>query len=82
MPLECDERGDFVLDPALLCARLSLTEAELRRRMRLGQVTSQVEIGIGDDEGLSRLTVRSGSAVWRAVVDRTNEVVEEERIDL
>lgn len=82
MTLECDERGDFVLDPALLGARLSLSEHELRRRMRLGQVTSQVEIGIGNDEGCRRLTVRTGRSVWRAVVDAANNLVSEERLDL
>ncbi len=82
MILGCDEQGDFILDPALLCSRLSLNEQELRRRMRLGQVTSQVEIGIGDDEGCRRLTVRSGRSVWRAVVDAENRLVSEERLDL
>ena len=82
MILGCDERGDFILDSALLGARLSLDEGELRRRMRLGQITSQVEIGIGDEEGLRRLTVRSGRSVWRAVVDAENRLVSEERLDL
>lgn len=82
MILSCDEQGDFLLDPVLLGAKLALDERELRRRMRLGQITSQVEIGIGDDEGLRRLTVRNGRSVWRAIVDAGNNLVSEERLDL
>ena len=82
MILACDEQGDFLLDPVLLGAKLALDERELRRLMRLGQITSQVEIGIGDDEGLRRLTVRNGRSVWRAVIDAGNNLVSEERLDL
>ena len=48
--------------------------------MRLGLVTSLVEAGEGEHTGLRRLTVRCGAAVWRAVVDADDQIVEEERI--
>ena len=51
MRLELDQTGDFVLDPAFLAARLSMEANELRRRMRLGLVTSLVERGAESDKG-------------------------------
>ena len=82
MRLELDPTGDYVLDPAFLALRLSMEANELRRRMRLGLVTSLVERGTGSDEGSTRLTVRSANSVWRGVVDADNCIVSEESIDL
>lgn len=82
MKLESDEKGDFVLDPAMLGDRLSISEAELRSRMRRGEVTSVVEAGEGEDAGHRRLSVRCGDIVWRAVVDAERNVLSEETFDL
>ena len=82
MKLERDADGDYVLDPALLTQRLSVPEDELRHLMRLGQVTSVVEAGEGDDAGRQRLSVRCGDMVWRAVLDGENAVLSEETFDL
>ncbi|RIK83455.1 MAG: hypothetical protein DCC69_14165 [Hyphomicrobiales bacterium] len=82
MKLERDADGDYVLDPALLTQRLSVPEDELRHLMRLGQVTSVVEAGEGDDAGRQRLSVRCGDMVWRAVVDAQLNVLSEESFDL
>jgi len=78
MRIERDGRGDYVLDATALAETLSISPADLRRRMRLGFVTSFVEAGEGPDAGLRRLTVRSGAAVWRAVVDANGRIVGEE----
>lgn len=82
MMLECDEKGDVFLDPDLVSAKLSLTPHELQRRMKIGLVTSLVEAGIGEDEGLRRITVRCGAVAWRAIVDGQNMIVSEELVNL
>ena len=82
MKLERDGNGDFVLDPAVLTEKLRVDPDRLRRSMRLGLVTSKVEVGTGSDDGTWRLTVRSGNAVWRAIVDGNHEVVGEEAFRL
>ena len=82
MKLELDQAGDFVLDPSFLAMRLATAPGELRRRMRLGLVTSLVERGTEGDEGSKRLTVRSGNVVWRGVVDADNHIISEEVLDL
>ncbi|WP_193557250.1 DUF6522 family protein [Microvirga pakistanensis] len=78
MRIERDICGDYVLDPDELATKLYLSADELRRRMKLGLVTSLVEAGHGDDAGLHRLTARCGGAVWRAIVDARGCVVQEE----
>ena len=82
MKLDRDSDGDYVLDPAMLTQRLSVPEGELRHLMRLGQVTSVVEAGEGEDAGRQRLSVRCGDMVWRAVVDAELNVLSEESFDL
>jgi hypothetical protein len=78
MRIERDSGGDYVLDPDELAPKLCLSAEELRRRMKVGLVTSLVEAGQGEDAGLCRLTVRCGGAVWRAIVGADGSVVWEE----
>jgi hypothetical protein len=78
MRIERDQRGDYVLDAAALAEKLSIPPEDLRRRMRLGLVTSLVETGEGEDAGLRRLTVCCGAAVWRAVIDADGRIVGED----
>jgi hypothetical protein len=78
MRIERDSRGDFVLDPNELAAKLGVSATELRRRLKAGLVTSLVETGQGEDAGLCRLTVRCGGAVWQAIVDVYGSVIREE----
>jgi hypothetical protein len=80
MRIERDGRGDYVLDATALAEKLSIPPEDLRRRMRLGLVTSLVEAGEGADAGLRRLTVRCGAEVWRAVVDADDQIIGEERV--
>ena len=82
MKLERDPQGDFVVEPGILARKLSVPEDELRHQMQLGQVTSAVERGEGEDAGCQRLSVRCGDMVWRAVVDAGLNVVSEEAFDL
>src|SRR5215213_10147049 len=74
MLIEWDEQGNCVLDPTALGQRFSISPDELRRRMRLGLVTSRVEVGEGEHAGLRRLTVWCGAEVWRAVRRHTDLV--------
>jgi hypothetical protein len=78
MRIERDQRGDYVLDASALAEKLSIPPEDLRRRMRLGLVTSLVETGEGEHASLRRLTVRCGAAVWRAVLDADGQIVGED----
>ena len=69
-----------MLDLSALAEKLSIPPMDLRRRMRLGLVTSLVEAGEGEHTGLRRLTLRCGAEVWRAVVDADDQIIEEERV--
>ncbi|OWK19938.1 hypothetical protein AJ88_34655 [Mesorhizobium amorphae CCBAU 01583] len=69
--------GDFLIDVETLSDRLSLSEAECRRRMNLGLLTSRVEQGHGENAGHYRLTLRAGAVAWRMIVNDDNDVVEE-----
>jgi hypothetical protein len=80
MRIERDQRGDYVLDASALAEKFSISLEHLRRRMRLGLVTSLVEAGEGEHAGLRRLTVRCGDEVWRAVLDADDQIVEEEQV--
>lgn len=82
MKLSCSTSGDLYVEPEFLAGRLCLTQQELRRRMRIGLVTSLVEAGAGDDEGRRRVTVRCGRIAWRAIVDHDNVVTSEEMVSL
>lgn len=82
MRLDCNENGDVVVDADLLSRRLCIAVDELKRRMRIGLVTSLVEAGTGADEGLRRVTVRCGRTAWRATIDDGNNVTSEELLSL
>ncbi len=77
MRISRDEQGDPVLDPDVLATKLSMSVQTLRRRMRLGLVTSLVEKGEQEHAGLWRITVRCGPHSWRAVLDSEGQVIDE-----
>lgn len=72
-----DGDGNFVLDPGELASKFALTPADFRSRMQRGLVLSTVEIGLGDDEGTTRLSARLGNRLWRAILDAEDRVTEE-----
>jgi len=78
MRIERDERGDYVLDATILGQKFSIPAHDLRRCMRLGLVTSRVEVGEGDDAGLRRLTLRCGAEIWQAILDDEDRIITEE----
>lgn len=66
-PAARDESG-WTLDAAQLARRFGVTPETLRAEMRAGRVASVEERGDGADSGFTRLTVRWGRRLWRAVV--------------
>jgi hypothetical protein len=77
MNVEKDSSGNFVIDPVELASRFALTPDDFRSRMQQGLVVSIVEIGHADDEGTSRLSLRLGNRLWRAVIDMEGRVIDE-----
>ncbi|WP_131113947.1 DUF6522 family protein [Lichenihabitans psoromatis] len=80
MQVERGPDGDYLLDPAMLAAKFGLPLERFRQKNRIGQVTSLVEAGEGDDAGTHRLTVRCGRQVWRAVIDDQHVILQDEMI--
>ncbi|WP_454287834.1 DUF6522 family protein [Rhizobium arsenicireducens] len=78
MQIERDSNGDFILDPAELAQRFGLSAAEFRRHQEQGLVKSTVEVGEGEDVGTSRLSLRIGNRIWRAILDANGQVTREE----
>jgi len=80
MKIEYDGTGDVILDPEELAHQFSLSSDSLRRYLSLGLVTSTIERGEGDDLGKTRLSVRVGNRIWRAVEERGSILRSERRI--
>lgn len=78
MQIERDGSGDLIIQSAELAQRFGLSLGELRRAMRLKLFISSVEIGMDADQGTSRLTLRCGNRVWRAILDADDRVTSEE----
>lgn len=78
MRIERDGKGDFILDPAEIARRFGLAPQDFRRQQEQGLVKSTVEVGEGEDAGTSRLSLRIGNRIWRAVLDGDDRVIREE----
>lgn len=78
MQIERDGKGDFILDPAEIARRFGLAPQDFRRQQEKGLVKSTVEVGEGEDAGTSRLSLRIGNRIWRAVLDGDDRVIREE----
>lgn len=72
---DCD--GNFVLDPVELAPKFALKADDFRSRMQRGLVLSTVEAGFGEDEGTTRLSLRLGNRLWRAILDAEDHVTSE-----
>lgn len=77
MYVERDSSGNFVLDPAELAVRFALTPGDFRSRMQQGLLVSTVEIGLDNDEGTCRLSLRLGNRLWRATIDADDRITSE-----
>jgi hypothetical protein len=78
MRVERDAGGDYVLGSDEIATRFRWSVTQLRRSMKQGLVSSSVETGMGEDAGTSRLTLRCGNRVWRAVLDARGHIISEE----
>ena len=65
----------FEVDAVMVAAAFGLDPAELRDKMRAGDVTSLCEKGIDADEGRFRLTFRHKGRALRLTVDAEGRVV-------
>lgn len=77
MQIARDDGGNFVLDPTELASKFALKPDDFRSRMQRGLLLSTVETGFGDDEGTTRLSLRLGNRLWRAILDADDRVMSE-----
>ncbi|AWN44363.1 DUF6522 family protein [Methylobacterium durans] len=80
MRFERDARGEWIVDPSELAAKLGITLRLLQDEMHLGLVHTLVEAGHGGNEGRSRITVRCREAAWRGVFDAQGRLINECRL--
>jgi len=74
--------GDFNVESSEIADRFGLSLPKLRHYMQLGYVTSSVEVGTASHVGTTRLSLRFGNRLWRAVLNDENEVQHEETVFL
>lgn len=69
--------GDqFMIDPEYLATKLDMTAEALRKALRIGDVTSVTETGVGVDAGKTRVIVRTTTRVWAAEIRRDGSAQE------
>jgi Fe-S cluster biogenesis protein NfuA len=62
------DEGRITVDPTYLAPRLGLTPEALQKGLRTGEVVGVTETGEGEDAGMSRIVLRSGTRAWAAEV--------------
>ncbi|HMQ93705.1 MAG TPA: DUF6522 family protein [Amaricoccus sp.] len=72
--IERDGEG-FVVPAGTLAEAFGVSEEEIREKMRAEKITSRSEIGVGEDEGLWRLTFIYGDRACRFIVDGTGRIL-------
>lgn len=72
--VEINEDG-FVVDALVLAEAFGLEPDAVQKLMRLGEITSLSETGIGEDAGRARLTFHYGGRALRLVVDQSGIVL-------
>jgi hypothetical protein len=77
-PIERDGDG-FVVPARILAEAFGLTEAEVRKRMHDGTMTSRSETGVGDDAGRWRLTFYHRDRACRFTVDEAGSILKRAR---
>ncbi|HLS58521.1 MAG TPA: DUF6522 family protein [Paracoccaceae bacterium] len=78
MRLEANDDG-MTINAADLARLLELPEADVKRMMRAGTITSRFERGEGEDAGRFRLTFFEGDRRIRLIVDGSGEVLQTSR---
>ncbi|GIT86845.1 DUF6522 family protein [Roseobacter sp. OBYS 0001] len=65
----------FVVDALVLAEAFALEPGDVQKLMRIGEITSLSETGIGEDAGRSRLTFHYGDRAVRLVVDQSGVIL-------
>lgn len=78
MHLERNTRGDWFLDPEQLAAQFGAGPGQFRHDIRLGLVSSRIEIGSDEDRGNIRVTVRFQKKTWRGIFDEQGNLIRDE----
>ena len=80
MKIEYNGRDDVILNPDELAREFQLSPDALRRYLHMGLVASTVERGEGIDLGKTRITVRVGNRIWRAISEHGHLIHQESRV--
>ena len=80
MRFDRDVRGEWIVDPNELAAKLGITLQLLQDEINLGLVHTRVETGHGRNEGRARVTVRCRETAWRGVFDAQGRLINECRL--
>lgn len=78
MKLIFGHKGDWIVDPRELAARLDVRVRDLKRMEKRGQVDAKLATGDGDDTGLSRVTVRLPDRGWSGTFDQGGALISED----
>jgi len=68
--------GKITMDADLLASGLGLSETLLNAEMRKGIVSGVTEIGINEDVGRTRLTLRFHTRSWTVAIEHDGNLVE------
>jgi hypothetical protein len=75
-------QGDAVeVDASVIAEALGSTAADVRDRMRRGEITGRCERGIDADAGRYRLTFTAGYRRFRMVVDEAGNVLQRSTVN-
>ncbi len=77
MRFDCNVRGEWLVDPDELAAKLNISPTCLMEEQRLGLVRTRVESGRESDAGYSRVTVQSRESIWQGVFDPKGALISE-----
>jgi hypothetical protein len=69
------------VDASVIAEALGSTAADLRDRMRRGEITGRCERGIDADAGRYRLTFTAGHRRFRMVVDEAGNVLQRSTVN-
>ncbi|GJE12575.1 DUF6522 family protein [Methylobacterium longum] len=78
MKLILGHKGDWIVDPRELAARLDVRVRDLKRMEKRGQVDAKLATGDGDDTGLSRVTIRLPDRGWCGTFDQGGALLSED----
>ncbi len=73
--------ADFIVSAGVIGAALLVPAADVQGLLRTGQIKTQSEEGVGDDEGRWRLTFTLGQRRLRLVVDKVCAVITKSVVD-